>query len=81
MRRLSQSQAETHVLKTFGTIAVIMQLAGIVLGVTLLPLLAGLWLDERLGTMPWLTLVALPIGVVGGVTAVYRTISSLYRQP
>ncbi len=68
-------------LKAVGTIAVIIQLAGIVLGVTLLPLLAGLWLDEHLGTLPWLTLAALAVGVVGGVAAVYRTISSLYRQP
>ncbi len=67
-------------LKTVGTIAVIIQLAGIVLGVTLLPLLAGLWLDEQLGTTPWLTLIAVAVGVLGGVTAVYRTISSLYRQ-
>ncbi len=60
--------------------AVIIQLAGIVLGGILLPLLARLWLEKQLGTMPWLTLVALAIGVIGGVTAIYRTISSLDKQ-
>ncbi|MGA9775177.1 MAG: AtpZ/AtpI family protein [Candidatus Dormiibacterota bacterium] len=33
---------------------------------------AGVLLDQRLHTLPWLTLTGLLLGLVGGATAVYR---------
>lgn len=66
--------------KTIGPVSVIMQLGAIVTVATLLPLGLGLWLDTQLGTTPWLTLVALVVGVLAAVTVVYRVISRQYNQ-
>ena len=63
---------------TVGAIALIIQLSATVVAVTLLPLLMGIWLDRRLNTLPWITLVGLCVGVFAATVAVYRTISSKY---
>ena len=35
----------------------------------------GTWLDARLGTAPWLTLLFVAFGLAAGVLNVYRTMS------
>lgn len=37
-------------------------------------LLAGYWLDGRLGTLPWLTIVGAFVGAAGGFVSLYRGI-------
>lgn len=66
--------------ETIGPIALIIQLGTTIVVATLLPLLIGLWLDGRMNTTPWLTLIGLGIGVIAAVAAVYTTISSIYKK-
>ncbi len=48
---------------------------GIQLGLTLtLFALLGRWLDERLGTGPWLLLVCVFVGAAAGLYSVYRRV-------
>ncbi len=61
-------------------IGIIIRLGAVVVAATLCPLAAGLWLDERLRTAPWCTLVALIVGVVGAMMAVYRVVSGSYGE-
>jgi F0F1-type ATP synthase assembly protein I len=37
-------------------------------------LLAGYWLDGRLGTLPWLTILGAFVGAAGGFVSLYRGI-------
>lgn len=39
-------------------------------------LLIGYWLDGRLGTLPWLTILGAFIGAAGGFVSLYRGISA-----
>jgi len=39
---------------------------------TLVGLLGGRWVDEKLGTAPWLMLVGLVLGVVAGMRSLIR---------
>ncbi len=64
--------------KTVGPLAVIIQLGSLIVVATLLPLALGLWLDNKFHTTPWITLLALVIGVVAAITVVYRVISAQY---
>ena len=66
--------------KTIGPITLIFQLGATIVVATLLPLFIGIWLDNRLNTAPWITLVGLVLGIVLAVTSVYRTISSSYKK-
>ena len=66
--------------ETIGPIALILQLGAVIVVTTMLPLLIGIWLDGRIDTTPWLTLLGLGVGVIAAVTAVYTTISSLYKK-
>ncbi len=66
--------------KSVRPIAVVIQLGAMVTVATLLPLFVSLWLDIQLHTTPWITLVGVFIGVVSAIVAVYRVISSLYKQ-
>ena len=61
-------------------IAVIMQLGAAVVAGTLVPLFVGLWLDSVLHTAPWITLIAMVVGVITAVTAVYQIISTQYKK-
>jgi len=36
---------------------------------------AGQWLDRRIGTSPWLTVIFVAIGFAAGVLNVYRTLA------
>ena len=66
--------------ETIGSIALIIQLGAMVVVVTILPLLIGIWLDRRLNTSPWITLLSLGVGIFAAVTAVYNIISSNYKK-
>ncbi len=63
-----------------GPVAVIIQLGAIVVTATLLPLIIGIWLDTQFHTAPWITLVALIVGIVGAMAGVVQVISALYRR-
>jgi ATP synthase protein I len=40
---------------------------------------AGFWLDERLGTKPWLSLLGFAMGLAAGVLNVVRTMQTVGR--
>ncbi len=46
----------------------------------LLGYLAGDWLDGRLGTAPWLTLVMVGVGAGAGFLSLYRALRRLMRD-
>lgn len=45
-----------------------------------LPLLGGWWLDGKIGTMPWFTLLGLVLGLVIAFVGTYRTLQTLERE-
>jgi len=42
--------------------------------------LGGWWLDRKLGSEPWLTLLGVAIGAVGGFVWIYREVLHATRQ-
>ncbi len=66
--------------ETIGPVALVLQLGTTVVVATMLPLLVGIWLDERLNTAPWITLLGIGLGIIAAVVSVYRTITSLYQE-
>ncbi len=58
------------------------ELAGVGLqfaGAILLFLFAGRWLDERLGTSPWLLIMGVFVGAGSGFYALYRRLVTIPR--
>lgn len=49
-------------------------------GAILLFLFAGRWLDERLGTAPWLLLLGVMVGAGAGFFSLYRQLVTLPRE-
>ena len=49
-------------------------------GAILLFLFLGRWLDQRLGTEPWLLLLGVLLGAVGGFASLYRQLVVVPRQ-
>ena len=49
-------------------------------GAIVLFLFVGRWLDSRLGTEPWLLLLGVVIGAVGGFYSMYRQLVILPRE-
>lgn len=47
---------------------------------TVIGLLGGQWLDGKLGTEPWLSIVGLVLGVVAGFRSLYQTAKSQNRK-
>ena len=41
---------------------------------------AGVWLDNRLGTSPWLLLVSVFVGAAGGFYSMYRRVTASQRR-
>ena len=41
---------------------------------------AGVWLDNRLGTSPWLLLVFVFVGAAGGFYSMYRRVTAAQRR-
>ncbi len=52
-----------------------MQISGILLCSVFTSLGAGLWLDKTLGTLPWLTLVLMILGIAFAMFTIYRTVN------
>jgi F0F1-type ATP synthase assembly protein I len=50
------------------------------LGVFILPVLLGIWLDSQLHTSPFLTLFLIFIGTTMGTVAVSRRVAATYRE-
>ena len=48
---------------------------------TVIGLLAGRWLDGKLSTSPYLTLVGLLLGVIAGFRSLYLAAKQSQRQP
>jgi ATP synthase protein I len=48
---------------------------------TVIGLLGGRWLDGKLGTAPWLTLVGLILGVIAGFRSLYTTARKQTQSP
>jgi ATP synthase protein I len=46
----------------------------------LLPLFFGRWLDQKLGTAPWLTLVFTGFGLAAGIRAIIRVLREANRE-
>jgi F0F1-type ATP synthase assembly protein I len=63
-----------------GPISVVIYLGTVVVVATLLPLIVGIWLDHQLHTIPWITLIAAVVGVLGATAGVYRVISEQYKK-
>ena len=60
-----------------------MEFAGIGIQFALTILLfvfAGVWLDNRLGTSPWLVLVFVFVGAAGGFYSMYRRVTAAQRR-
>jgi ATP synthase protein I len=56
--------------------AVGMEFAGAVIGC----LLIGYWIDGKIGTSPWLTIVGVVLGSVAGFRALYRAAKVMQAQ-
>lgn len=59
------------------------ELAGIGLQFALTILIftfAGVWLDRRLGTSPWLLIVFVFVGAAGGFYSMYRRVTAAQRK-
>ena len=41
---------------------------------------AGIWLDRRLGTSPWLLLTCVFLGAGGGIFSMYRRVTASQRD-
>jgi len=41
---------------------------------------AGLWLDRRLGTSPWLVVICVFAGAAGGFYSMYRRVTAAQRR-
>ena len=41
---------------------------------------AGVWLDNRLGTSPWLLIVFVFVGAAGGFYSMYRRVTAAQRN-
>jgi F0F1-type ATP synthase assembly protein I len=55
--------------------------AGIgIAGPVLIALALGYWIDLRLGTLPWITLILTFVGAVVGPIVVYRWVTTAVRQ-
>ena len=55
--------------------------AGVQLAAAVVALmLAGGWADEKLGTGPWLTVVGITLGFIGGLVNLVRIIGWFHRK-
>jgi F0F1-type ATP synthase assembly protein I len=54
-----------------------MQISSILLCSVFGTLLGGIWLDQKLGTTPWLMLVLMIVGIVFAVVTIYHTVKDM----
>jgi F0F1-type ATP synthase assembly protein I len=52
----------------------VIQISGIMLCSVFGSLGAGIWLDKRLGTTPWLLLILMILGMAFAMYTIYRTV-------
>jgi ATP synthase protein I len=45
------------------------------------PIAVGLWLDYRFGTLPWLTLVGVAVGFIGGMVHLIWAVNRKINGP
>jgi ATP synthase protein I len=64
----------------FRSLGIATQVGLMVVASILIPLLLGLWLDDKLDTSPWITLILTVVGVLIGFTSTYRLASSLVEK-
>lgn len=77
VERHKQSDEQRTVASQAGEMAGVgLQFAGAIL----LFLFAGRWLDERLGTAPWLLLLGVLVGAVAGFYSLYRQLVIVPRE-
>ncbi len=62
------------------SLALVLQVSSIVLCSVLGPLLLGVWLDRKLGSAPWLTLILMAIGLGLAVFGTYRMVKRINDQ-
>lgn len=54
-----------------------MQISSILLCSVFGTLLGGIWLDQKLGTTPWLMLVLMVVGIIFAVVTIYYTVKDM----
>jgi ATP synthase protein I len=60
--------------RAWGYFALFSEVGVVLLVTTLTGILAGYWVDQRLGTLPIFVLVGLGVGLTAGSVAIYRLI-------
>ena len=74
---MPERESNEHLMKSIGPFLTLgIQLA---LGVVIL-FFAGRWLDEKLGTSPWLMLAGVFIGSAGGIIKFVMTATKIGRE-
>ena len=74
---MPERESNEHVMKTVGPFLTLgIQLA---LGVVVL-FFAGRWLDQKLGTSPWLMLAGIFVGAVGGIIKFVMTAMEIGKE-
>jgi F0F1-type ATP synthase assembly protein I len=66
-------------LKKREALSLAMNLGWTMLFSLLIPLLAGIWLDRKLGTMPLFTLIGTVLGILAATVGVARITLRLFR--
>jgi len=61
-------------LGTYGTVGLEFALS------VLFGLFGGQWLDKKLGTAPWLTLIGLGFGMAAGIRSLWRALKAAQRE-
>ena len=67
-------------MKTWGTFNMAMQLSWTLLFSLVIPLLGGIWLDNRAGTAPLFTLVGAVLGILAATVGVARAAIRMFSQ-
>ena len=58
----------------------VFQLTVLLFGMTIGPLLLGIWIDQTANTSPLASLCLILVGVFGGTIAMYRIIKDAYKR-
>ena len=64
----------------YRSLGIATQVGLMVVASILISLFVGLWLDDKLGTSPWITLILSIVGVLVGTTSTYRLALSLIEE-
>ena len=75
-----EQRAEMPTKEILRSLALVTRLGLMAVGPVLIGLFLGLWIDGRLHTLPWVTLLLTAVGILVGSVGVYRLSSSLTEQ-